>query len=261
MKSFREIFYTRMHTARHAFTLVELSIVLVILGLLVGGVLTGQSLIHAAELRSITTDKNKYVTAIGTFKNKYFAIPGDMANASSFWPGLQNGDGNSLIAMDSSGGPNNVTETYLFWQHLSKASLIEGSYSGTRSLDDVVVGTDIPRSRVSGAAWAMEGTSNDVYACNYTGDYCFTSKHGNAFFFGMGLTNGNGVELPLGAILKSEDAWNIDTKIDDSKPNSGSVAAIDVSYIGCKSAEFDPAAVYSLNNSSIACTMIFSSGY
>jgi prepilin-type N-terminal cleavage/methylation domain-containing protein len=64
-----------------AFSLVELSIVLVILGLLVGGVLSGQALIRASEMRSITAQANQYRAAIYSFRDKYFAIPGDMANA------------------------------------------------------------------------------------------------------------------------------------------------------------------------------------
>ena len=65
------------------FTLVELSIVLVILGLLVGGVLTGQSLIRAAELRTVSTQYATFSTAVNTFRDKYFTIPGDMTNASA----------------------------------------------------------------------------------------------------------------------------------------------------------------------------------
>jgi prepilin-type N-terminal cleavage/methylation domain-containing protein len=70
---------------RHAFSLVELSIVLVILGLLAGGVISGQSLIRAAELQSISTDYARYMTAALTFQDKYFTIPGDMPNATKFW--------------------------------------------------------------------------------------------------------------------------------------------------------------------------------
>jgi prepilin-type N-terminal cleavage/methylation domain-containing protein len=58
-----------------AFSLVELSIVLVILGLLVGGVLSGQSLIRAAALRSVTNDYSRYSAAVNTFKDKYFPAP------------------------------------------------------------------------------------------------------------------------------------------------------------------------------------------
>ena len=70
---------------RSAFSLVELSIVLVILGLLTGGILSGQSLIRAAELRSVTTEYSRYTAATYSFRDKYFALPGDMSNAESFW--------------------------------------------------------------------------------------------------------------------------------------------------------------------------------
>ncbi|MBX9726410.1 MAG: prepilin-type N-terminal cleavage/methylation domain-containing protein, partial [Rickettsiales bacterium] len=77
-------------TEKHvtAFSLVELSIVLVILGLLVGGVLSGQSLIRAAELRAVSTEYSRYVTSAQTFRDKYFALPGDMNNATRFWGNL-----------------------------------------------------------------------------------------------------------------------------------------------------------------------------
>ena len=84
-----------------------------ILGLLVGGVLAGKSLIRAAELRSIITDYNKYQSAVLAFRDKYFALPGDMTNATLFWgknnaacpgatgtaatPGTCNGDGSGQI--------------------------------------------------------------------------------------------------------------------------------------------------------------------
>lgn len=62
---------------RSGFSLVELSIVLVILGLLVGGVLTGQSLIRASELRKFMNTMERYKAATYTFRDKYFALPGD----------------------------------------------------------------------------------------------------------------------------------------------------------------------------------------
>lgn len=74
-----------MAASRSGFSLVELSIVLVILGLLTGGVLGGRALIRAAELRAITQEKEAFVTAVNTFRAKYNALPGDMRNATQFW--------------------------------------------------------------------------------------------------------------------------------------------------------------------------------
>lgn len=90
------------------FSLVELSIVLVILGLLTGGILAGQSLIRAAELRSYITDVQRYPAAVNAFKDKYFAYPGDMANATKFWGALGgDGTGNDAAcqALSASGLP------------------------------------------------------------------------------------------------------------------------------------------------------------
>ena len=71
------------------FSLVELSIVLVILGLLTGGILAGQNLIRASELRSVSTQINQLNTAFMTFRDTYFALPGDMRNAQDFWGGTK----------------------------------------------------------------------------------------------------------------------------------------------------------------------------
>lgn len=61
------------------FTLIELSIVLVIIGLIVGGILIGRDMIRAAEIRSLISEKNQYIVATNNFRNKYNAMPGDIA--------------------------------------------------------------------------------------------------------------------------------------------------------------------------------------
>ena len=68
-----------------AFTLIELSIVLVIIGLIVGGVLVGQDLIVAAKNRALLSQVEEIDTAINTFRLKYNGLPGDLNNAESFW--------------------------------------------------------------------------------------------------------------------------------------------------------------------------------
>ncbi len=70
---------------RHGFSLVELSIVLVILGLLTGGILAGKSLMRASELRAVSTEYQRYLTAAQSFRGKYFELPGDFSKAQSFW--------------------------------------------------------------------------------------------------------------------------------------------------------------------------------
>lgn len=132
--------------SQSGFSLVELSIVLVILGLLTGGILGGQALIRAAELRSVSTEYTKYTTAVYTFRDKYFALPGDMTNASAFWT-VADGDGSgrdipcrtAMRVSTTNGTCNgngdgilnqvvNIDEAHTFWNHLFRAGLIEGRF-------------------------------------------------------------------------------------------------------------------------------------
>jgi len=93
---------------RSAFTLVELAIVLVIIGLIVGGVLVGQDLIQAARLRGIITEFEQYKTSVFVFKNKYDGYPGDLIRNKASQYGFLNristdarGDGDGMIETDA----------------------------------------------------------------------------------------------------------------------------------------------------------------
>lgn len=152
------------HLCLQAFSLVELSIVLVILGLLTGGILAGQSLIRAAELRSVTSDLGRYSAASRTFRDKYMGVPGDLLTATRFWgdnnsycpdgaiangtPGTCNGNGNGLVA-DSlvATGTQEYTQALL---QLSLAGLIEGSYAG---IFLGVPGDEFPRAKLPNSYW------------------------------------------------------------------------------------------------------------
>ncbi len=79
------------------FTLIELSIVLVIIGLIVGGVMVGQNLIFAAEIRKQVKQVQEYTLAYNTFKLKYGCIPGDCINATEFFTSSSNGNGNGKL--------------------------------------------------------------------------------------------------------------------------------------------------------------------
>ncbi len=98
-----------------AFTLIELSIVLVIVGVIMGAVFKGKDVLDAARLRSILDDYQTYRMALLSYQDLYHALPGDDAKASSrFGEGVENGDGNGVIEGN---------EGTLFWAHLSKAGL------------------------------------------------------------------------------------------------------------------------------------------
>lgn len=223
-----------------AFSLVELSIVLVILGLLTGGVLSGQSLIRAAELRTVTAEYQRYVTAIQTFRGQYMALPGDMREATRFWRLQQSGGGCATYASAASGSPgvcdgdgngqirsataaNAAGEELQVWRHLAAAGLIEGRYSGLSGTQGVRHhqiagdGANAPASKLANSGWSA------IYAPITAGsEYHFAPTGGgyeNMFHFGAATED----QPPWGPNLTPEEAWNIDVKLDDGKPAYGKV--------------------------------------
>lgn len=107
------------------FTLIELSIVVVVIALIVAGVVAGQSLVDASKKRSLITELNTLKANVVTFKLIYSALPGDMPNASDFWSGVTNGTGDGKVNPYSPANLENnlVPEDFLFGQHLTLAGL------------------------------------------------------------------------------------------------------------------------------------------
>ncbi|PZP84317.1 MAG: hypothetical protein DI582_09180 [Azospirillum brasilense] len=254
---------------QRGFSLVELSIVLVILGLLTGGILGGQSLIRAAEMRAVSTEYNRYVAAAQTFRDKYFALPGDMTNAQSFWgvahatpatcrttvgTGTQtcNGDGDGSITPNTAPGSN---ESFRFWQHLANAGLIEGTYSGVRDGTTVfaTTATNAPRSKTSNGLWYIMNFGIDEGSPPASQ---FAIPYDNTFMLG-GLSADAASRTP---IFKPEELWNIDTKMDDGRPAQGKVIARTTSTVSrCTTAasNTDLQGDYKLSDNSVQCTALF----
>jgi prepilin-type N-terminal cleavage/methylation domain-containing protein len=251
----------------NGFSLVELSIVLVILGLLTGGILTGQSLIRAAELRAITTEFQQYQTAVNTFRQKYFALPGDMSNATQFWgsasggscshgtsatgTGTQtcNGDGNNLIHYSPSN--NQYSEVYMFWQHLVNAGLINATLngkSGSGSQFHSIPNQNIPPSKISSAGWQIL----DDY--NHSGHSLYSNGLWNKTFIIGSEESPWGAN---GAILTADETWNIDTKIDDGKPFNGKIWNLRWSTCTTSTSASDLTGSYRLNSTSKSCALSF----
>lgn len=199
------------------FTLLEISIVLVVIGFILGVVLFGQDIINQARIRSIATQLERYNAAANTFRDKYGQLPGDISrlpkNLGFFsTPGLLNtlgGDGDNYIQP--------AQEIANFYHHMSVLTLIDFYGDGTTTLSPV--GKSIPY---------VKGSSRGGMRV-YTG---FRTSPADAATIGMfinayhlGVVNGGS---NFENIFTPRDAFNLDTKLDDGMPNTGSVQA----YIG-----------------------------
>jgi prepilin-type N-terminal cleavage/methylation domain-containing protein len=111
------------------FTLIEIAIVLVIIGLLLGGILKGQELITNARARNLISQQDGTKAAFLGFQDRFRALPGDYSQATNNVNGAtQNGNGNGLITPTGVSGAT-VDEHILAWEHLSRAGFITGSYT------------------------------------------------------------------------------------------------------------------------------------
>lgn len=258
---------------QRAFSLVELSIVLVILGLLAAGVTAGRDLIRASELRAITTELQSFQTAVNTFRSKYLALPGDMNNATSFWGAMTNcgaaspsGTGTQTCNGDNdgnieAGAASQTSETYAFWKQLSNAGLVEGSFSGIAGSGggaDSTIGTNVPASKLAGAGWSV-----DYVASGYAGDAStYAIGYLNNFRFGAKAA-GNSTH---NAIIRPEEAWTVDKKVDDGKPATGTMIARFWNN-ACAAADDgthaanDLVASYKLTDTSVQCGLMFRNAF
>jgi len=125
------------------FTLVELSIVIVLIGLIVSGIIGAQSLMVQAKLQKQIAKFKNYEVAYNAFKLTYDGIPGDFNSANAYW-GVLDGDGNGRITHDGQGASNVNRENLKFFLHLSQAGLIDGTYNNTWSL-----GTGFPATELA----------------------------------------------------------------------------------------------------------------
>ena len=112
------------------FTLIELAIVLVIIGLLLGGVLKGQELINSAKVKNFASDFRNIPIYIYAYQDKYRALPGDDSKATTRGfgsVGAVNGNGNGALEGKWTDNLATTSEAYQFWQHVRLAALATGS--------------------------------------------------------------------------------------------------------------------------------------
>ena len=182
------------------FTLIEIAIVLVIIGLLLGGVLKGQELINTARVRALNNSVDGITAAWFSFQDRYRAFPGDYSLADvNILAAADPGNGNGIVG--NLAATDDPIERAQVWVHLSAAGYLSGSYDG-----------DAANTAVGAEYTCPAGTCPD-----------------NGF--GAGMTIFHGAEFPNVAVpthelitgqgIPVEVIAELDRKIDDGLPNAG----------------------------------------
>ncbi|MGE5825757.1 MAG: type II secretion system protein [Bacteroidota bacterium] len=188
-----------MRRSQQGFTLVEIAIVLVLIGLLVGGILKGQEMITQARIKSVIADFNGISAAYYAYRDRYRAIPGNDPNAATRWSGATAGDGDGHIG----GLYNSATttdESRQWWDHLRRAGLVSGT------------GTGQPLNAVSGLIGAQTG---DGTSPNY-GPVLGSDAAGTGGLTGIIICSAN---------LPDKIAIGVDSQMDDGAPGAGAMRA------------------------------------
>ena len=179
-----------MKRTQAGFTLVEIAIVLVIIGLLLGGILKGQEMITQAKIKNIVADFSGVSAAYYGYQDRYRAIPGDDNGATARWgAAVAQGNGNGQV-----GGKYNSAvagdESRMWWDHLRRSGFVAGA------------GTQQPFNAVTGLLGVQTGDAQAV----------------------VGPALGGFVSLIVcSANLPDKIAIAVDTQMDDGVPNTGTV--------------------------------------
>jgi prepilin-type N-terminal cleavage/methylation domain-containing protein len=189
-----------MKKYQSGFTLIEIAIVLLIIGLLLGGVMKGQALINSARVRAIANDLSGIEAAWVSFRDRYRALPGDFPRASThIVAGAVDGNANAIV--------DSAAEAGAVWQHLASAGFISGNFDGSAvaSLNTTAcVEQTCPLNPFNGF-YKISNTQNGLGSS--------TLSH----------------ELATGGNIPVAVMYELDLKIDDGKPDSGRFRAYDQS--------------------------------
>ncbi|MBL6785285.1 MAG: type II secretion system protein [Rickettsiales bacterium] len=232
---------------RQAFSLLELSLVVIIISLLIAGATSGLRIVRKAQIQSSIKEMTNYKFMIHEFMTAYQAIPGDFDSAHSFFDNGSddicgtsyecNGDGDGMIELDSKSN----SEVFRGWQHLSLSGFADTEFDGEWNETNSVASAPLNDANIS---ITYDAIQNDNLLklgsyLDYQGHYSSTG------------------------LLTTKEAFEIDNKYDDGFPSTGKIIAHNNQFLNGDTIQEDneclsDADIYqTYNNQNKACTISF----
>lgn len=234
---------------KSAFSLIELSIVLIIIGLLVAGVTGGASLIKSSELRSVIGEARAWAVSVNGFYNQFGYLPGDYSTAIG---SASVGDADSKIEYLNE---STIAEGRAAWFQMKGAGVVDSTVissapvATTSVAGSVVFGSQVPSSKIKSSGWDFDyNTTSLQNVVVLTGTISAAGTVANTLV--------NGTVTSTGAITPT-DALSIDSKVDDGKANTGKIRGVGATIAGATKCYDSVSGAYATENGGKNCAISY----